>query len=234
MTAFGASCPHCETLFKVFPDQLRLHNGFANCGACGRTFDVQAVLLALPAHETSFLERNNPFVGGLPVLNAVVHATRRPPANAAQNSPTPVSQASASLASEATQDKPTEPKLTQAANEPAVNKPIHTIQLDNPSPSSIPAGKLPILSFPERGTSGKAHNAVPQANEHTRAIKKPKWWVFPILLILFLLVVVALAQPEEARALANELKQKLVQFKSLSEFISPSFNSILSAMGIHG
>jgi hypothetical protein len=47
-------------------------------------------------------------------------------------------------------------------------------------------------------------------------------------------VVVALAQPEEARALANELKQKLVQFKSLSEFISPSFNSILSAMGIHG
>ena len=231
MTAFGASCPHCETLFKVFPDQLRLHNGFANCGACGRTFDVQAVLLALPAHETSFLERNNPFVGGLPVLNAVAHVTRRPRANAAQTNSAPVSQAPASLASEAAQTKPTEPKTTQAANEPAVNKPN---QLDNPSPSSIPAGKLPILTFPESGTSGKAHKVVPQANEHTRAIKKSKWWMFLIFLILFLLVVVALAQPEDARALANELKQKILQFKPLSEFISPSFNSILSAMGIHG
>lgn len=76
MTAFGASCPHCETLFKVYPDQLRLHNGFANCGSCGRTFDVQAVLIFLPAHETSFLERNTPMVDGLPVLNAVARVTR--------------------------------------------------------------------------------------------------------------------------------------------------------------
>ena len=55
MTAFGAKCPHCDTLFKVYPDQLRLHNGYANCGACGLSFDVQTALLLLPPHQTQFL-----------------------------------------------------------------------------------------------------------------------------------------------------------------------------------
>ena len=72
MTAFGALCPHCKTLFKVYPDQLRLHNGYANCGACGLSFDVQTALMLLPAHQTQFLPPNPAQADGLPVLNAMV------------------------------------------------------------------------------------------------------------------------------------------------------------------
>ena len=71
MTAFGAKCPHCDTLFKVYPDQLRLHNGYANCGACGLSFDVQTALLLLPPHQTQFLPSQPDQADGLPVLNAV-------------------------------------------------------------------------------------------------------------------------------------------------------------------
>ncbi len=72
MTAFGAKCPHCDTLFKVYPDQLRLHNGYANCGACGLSFDVQTALLLLPPHQTQFLPSQPDQADGLPVLNAVI------------------------------------------------------------------------------------------------------------------------------------------------------------------
>lgn len=88
MTAFGARCPHCDTLFKVYPDQLRLHNGFANCGACGQTFDVQAVLLYLPQHDTDFLEHKSHLSDGLPVLNAVAQVKtneNNPPSPSASN-----------------------------------------------------------------------------------------------------------------------------------------------------
>ena len=70
--SFGAKCPHCETLFKVYPDQLRLHNGYANCGSCGLGFDVQASLISLPAHQTEFLKVTPELVEGLPLLNAAV------------------------------------------------------------------------------------------------------------------------------------------------------------------
>ena len=72
MTSFGAKCPHCDALFKVYPDQLRLHNGYANCGSCGLAFDVQAALLSLPPHQSQFFEACPNLVEGLPLLNAAV------------------------------------------------------------------------------------------------------------------------------------------------------------------
>lgn len=75
---FGAKCPHCETLFKVYPDQLRLHNGYANCGSCGLAFDVQASLISLPVHQTEFLKTLPALVEGLPLLNAAVTVAFEP------------------------------------------------------------------------------------------------------------------------------------------------------------
>ncbi len=72
MTSFGVQCPHCDALFKVYPDQLRLHNGFASCAVCGLAFDVQAALLSLPPHQTHFIQSSPYSIDGLPVLNATV------------------------------------------------------------------------------------------------------------------------------------------------------------------
>lgn len=35
-----ARCPHCHTLFKVVPDQLRLAQGWVRCGQCDNVFDA--------------------------------------------------------------------------------------------------------------------------------------------------------------------------------------------------
>ncbi len=40
-----ASCPHCHTLFKVVPDQLRLAQGWVRCGQCDNVFDALENLL---------------------------------------------------------------------------------------------------------------------------------------------------------------------------------------------
>ena len=39
-------CPACQTLFKVVPDQLRISDGWARCGACETVFDASLHLLA--------------------------------------------------------------------------------------------------------------------------------------------------------------------------------------------
>ena len=76
MTSFGAKCPHCESLFKVYPDQLRLFNGFANCGACGLTFDVISALMLLPTeYQARFIPLSEQQTDRLPTLNAVVEFT---------------------------------------------------------------------------------------------------------------------------------------------------------------
>lgn len=85
MTAFGALCPHCNTLFKVYPDQLRLHNGYANCGSCGLSFDVQTALMLLPEHQTQFLPPNPTQADGLPVLNAVALVSIAAPQDTTNN-----------------------------------------------------------------------------------------------------------------------------------------------------
>ncbi|WP_414452001.1 zinc-ribbon and DUF3426 domain-containing protein [Burkholderia sp. 22PA0099] len=33
-------CPHCETVFRIQPEHLKLHGGFARCGHCQQVFDA--------------------------------------------------------------------------------------------------------------------------------------------------------------------------------------------------
>lgn len=37
-----ARCPHCQTTFRVRPEQLRVAQGRVRCGKCGKPFDAQA------------------------------------------------------------------------------------------------------------------------------------------------------------------------------------------------
>jgi predicted Zn finger-like uncharacterized protein len=37
--ALATRCPHCQTVFRIVPDQLKLHRGLVRCGHCREVFD---------------------------------------------------------------------------------------------------------------------------------------------------------------------------------------------------
>ena len=47
--ALATICPHCNTTFRVAPDQLKLHGGIVRCGACNEVFDGNTALIDLGA-----------------------------------------------------------------------------------------------------------------------------------------------------------------------------------------
>ena len=57
MTALAPNV-RIATHYLIHPDQLRLHNGYANCGACGLSFDVQTALVAASAASNAILPRS--------------------------------------------------------------------------------------------------------------------------------------------------------------------------------
>ncbi|MEC5159610.1 DUF3426 domain-containing protein [Janthinobacterium sp. CG_S6] len=42
--ALATKCPHCNTLFRVAADQLKLRGGIVRCGSCNEVFDGNAAL----------------------------------------------------------------------------------------------------------------------------------------------------------------------------------------------
>jgi predicted Zn finger-like uncharacterized protein len=44
-------CPHCETVFRVYAEQLAVAGGRVRCGVCGETFNAMAQLRAELAHR---------------------------------------------------------------------------------------------------------------------------------------------------------------------------------------
>lgn len=53
--ALATKCPHCNTIFRVAHDQLKLRGGIVRCGSCNQVFDGNAALLeplvpATPQH----------------------------------------------------------------------------------------------------------------------------------------------------------------------------------------
>jgi predicted Zn finger-like uncharacterized protein len=46
--ALATKCPHCNTVFRVAHDQLKLRGGIVRCGACNEVFDGNAALLEPP------------------------------------------------------------------------------------------------------------------------------------------------------------------------------------------
>lgn len=43
--ALATKCPHCNTIFRVAQDQLKLRGGIVRCGACNEVFDGNAALV---------------------------------------------------------------------------------------------------------------------------------------------------------------------------------------------
>lgn len=41
-------CPHCSTLFRIVPDQIRVAGGWVRCGRCGEVFDASTRMMPHP------------------------------------------------------------------------------------------------------------------------------------------------------------------------------------------
>ena len=52
--ALATKCPHCNTIFRVAADQLKLRGGIVRCGTCREVFDGNAALVD-PAAASPFL-----------------------------------------------------------------------------------------------------------------------------------------------------------------------------------
>ncbi|MYM89098.1 DUF3426 domain-containing protein [Rugamonas sp. FT82W] len=60
--ALATKCPHCNTIFRVAHDQLKLRGGIVRCGSCNEVFDGNAALLEpLAAPSPSPLPEPTPF-----------------------------------------------------------------------------------------------------------------------------------------------------------------------------
>jgi predicted Zn finger-like uncharacterized protein len=51
--ALATICPHCNTMFRVASDQLKLRGGIVRCGACNEVFDGNAALVDAAARQAA-------------------------------------------------------------------------------------------------------------------------------------------------------------------------------------
>ncbi|WP_183739938.1 MULTISPECIES: DUF3426 domain-containing protein [unclassified Janthinobacterium] len=66
--ALATKCPHCNTIFRVAADQLKLRGGIVRCGTCKEVFDGNAALVD-PAAALPFLPSAPAFLA--PAASAV-------------------------------------------------------------------------------------------------------------------------------------------------------------------
>lgn len=67
MNSLVARCPHCDTAFKVVPEQLRVRQGRVRCGVCHEIFDGNAALVRA-GHKPVTLRTTDP-VAAAPVVS---------------------------------------------------------------------------------------------------------------------------------------------------------------------
>ncbi|APA66864.1 DUF3426 domain-containing protein [Janthinobacterium sp. 1_2014MBL_MicDiv] len=77
--ALATKCPHCNTIFRVAADQLKLRGGIVRCGTCREVFDGNAALVD-PAAASPFLTSHPatatpPLSGAAPLADSLPSAT---------------------------------------------------------------------------------------------------------------------------------------------------------------
>ena len=77
--ALATKCPHCNTIFRVAADQLKLRGGIVRCGSCQQVFDGNSALVEPAAKPTPVIpdvvaERAAP-AHTTPAISNYVHGT---------------------------------------------------------------------------------------------------------------------------------------------------------------
>jgi predicted Zn finger-like uncharacterized protein len=75
--ALATKCPHCNTIFRVAADQLKLRGGIVRCGACQQVFDGNAALVEPAAKPTPVIPEvpveAKPAAPAAPAVSEYVH-----------------------------------------------------------------------------------------------------------------------------------------------------------------
>lgn len=155
--ALATKCPHCNTIFRVAHDQLKLRGGIVRCGACNEVFDGNAALVEPVA-------KPSPVMPSVPVAFAPVE----PPHHL---DPETVAGA---LAEERLQDEaPAAPELLDAmpsADDGTSAAPLATAPAsadDSGLPTDSAAGELPLVeqdAIAEAAPPAPDHEDTPSAN----------------------------------------------------------------------
>jgi predicted Zn finger-like uncharacterized protein len=61
-----ATCPSCDTMFRVVADQLKLHNGKVRCGACGHIFNAAERIAFVPDEALTSRRAIPPIASSIP------------------------------------------------------------------------------------------------------------------------------------------------------------------------
>lgn len=76
-------CPHCQTRFRIVPDQLRISQGWVRCGHCQQLFDARESLQEVPQTQPAT-------TGDLPETPAISEPSADPAPQSATPEPLPV------------------------------------------------------------------------------------------------------------------------------------------------
>ncbi len=80
--ALATKCPHCNTIFRVAADQLKLRGGIVRCGACHEVFDGNAALVEPAAKPTPVIpDVAAEVAAAAPHAPAAASAPAEPPAS---------------------------------------------------------------------------------------------------------------------------------------------------------
>lgn len=152
--ALATRCPHCNTVFKVANDQLKLRGGLVRCGVCQRVFNGMDGLVPMDGTQHPGTDRPSgpppPAAApqgtqsGAPPENVTADrmATDAPPAGVPGKSHSPSLQAGpeAAAADAGTSDGPHQSSASSAADAAASDA-----DHDAPSDSSLPARPDPVI-----------------------------------------------------------------------------------------
>jgi predicted Zn finger-like uncharacterized protein len=129
--ALATKCPHCNTVFKVAADQLKLRGGIVRCGACKEVFDGNAALLHNAAPPTAAPVKAQPSA-------APVHAEEI--ANAAATAAAAVPDPAQAWRAAAIQQKEKADEQVYALDFDLPSNPFETLAAPAPAPQHAEAG----------------------------------------------------------------------------------------------
>jgi len=144
--ALATKCPHCNTVFRVAHDQLKLRGGIVRCGSCNEVFDGNAALLEPPATLPAPL----PFDQKMAALDTraaeVLHADDGEPVLEldAVLDEQPADEAPAASAADVAADDGAAPAAAPTEDEPALDVDLS----DDEAVAAAPSAPIPLPAEP--------------------------------------------------------------------------------------
>ncbi len=158
--ALATRCPHCQTVFRIVPDQLKLHRGLVRCGHCREVFDGVLHQVEPPVRPAA------PVPPVVPPVPEVVPPVAEVPAEvfpeAHPDSAAGTHDAAAHEAAGQTHDVPAGDSASEAGMA------AHESMAEAAAEMAAPAGEV----FPEAHTAPAAESTEAPLSEHSADVEQ--------------------------------------------------------------